>query len=164
MKKFKLYHLIYHKDILNIELSNHKINNNIFLGNQIASSDINFIKSNNITHILNISHEIPNSFNHIVYLNIPISTKHLYSNLDHLFQLSNTFLTNIINNDYKVLIHCKYGHTRSALFLAIFLIHFYNYKPDYVINLIRNIRPNTLLRVNIINHIYNYYNKYISDK
>jgi protein-tyrosine phosphatase len=157
MKKFKLYYKIYSKDILN-ELSYHKINNNIYLGNQFASNDYDFIKSNNISHIINVTKNIPNSFNNIIYLNIPIDTSNLNDNLNHLFDLSNKFFSNIIKNNQKVLIHCKYGHTRSALFLAIFLIYYYKYKPDYVINLIRNIRPNTLLRLNVIKKIYDYYN------
>ena len=157
MNKFKLYHKKYIKEFPN-EIPYHKITNNIFLGNQIASVDIDFIKSNNITHIINVTKNIPNSFNNIIYLNIPIDTSNLNDDLYHYFDLSNKFFSNIIKNNQKVLIHCKYGHTRSTLFLAIFLIYYYNYKPDYVINLIRNIRPNTLLRINVIKKIFNYYN------
>ena len=159
--KFYLFHKNYINTILDEELSYHQINNNIFLGNIKAARDINFIESNNITHIINVTSNIPNYFDNINYLNIPINTNNLNNpyNFDYYFNLSNSFLSNIINNNYKVLIHCKYGHTRSTLFLTIFLIYYYNLTPDQAIYYIRSIRPNTLLRIIIIKIIHNWYNK-----
>ena len=167
MKKFKLFYIdkndyiIKYKNNKLNEKSYHKITNNIYLGNINSSKDLEFLNNNNIKYILNVTKDIPNLFNNITYLNIPITTNNLDDDLNHYFILSNNYLSNIIKNNQKVLIHCKYGHTRSALFLAIFLIYYYNYKPDYVINLIRNIRPNTLLRINILKIIYNYKKNYL---
>ena len=159
--KFYLYHKQFNNTTLIDELPYHKITNNIFLGNINCASNIDFLLSNNISHILNVTSNIPNYFNQFEYLNIPINTNNLDNNLDHFFNKSNSFLSDIINNNKKVLIHCKYGHTRSALFLTIFLIYYYHLTPEQAIYHIRSIRPKTLLRIKIIDIIYKWYHKYI---
>jgi hypothetical protein len=135
-----------------------KITNNIWLGNKYAALDSKFIKKNNIKRIINITPNILNyNFPNVKYLRIPIETiklknkenkfKHIIINTKS-FNKYNImiyyFIEEGLKNKENILIHCKKGHTRSAISLLYYLINkCKNITQKQIIKYIQNKRDNT---------------------
>ena len=116
---------------------------NLWLGNYISSQDGIFLKKNNIKNIINVTPDFPNYFQRkINYLNIPIKDNKIYHDififhLPYVFQ----FIENSLNNNQGILIHCKKGHKRSAVYVLLYLCHKYNINRYTSKDYIKRLRP-----------------------
>lgn len=104
---------------------------------------IEFFKSNGITHVISLTSTIPLVMKYtkkISHVHIPI-----YSTPDNhqLFQIKK-LLRDIKSESGKIVVHCQYGQERTGIFLAIYLILFYNLTPKEAIKKIRKKRPGSL--------------------
>ena len=146
-----------------------KITENIWLGNKDAALDYNFLKKNNIKRIINVTPNIPfSNFKNIKYLRIPIET-FKYTNTEnkfnHIITDCNTFNKyNILVyhfikeaqlKNYNVLIHCRKGHTRSAIVLLYYLFTTTYNNKNIIIKDIQNKRNNTFKNYTYILNINN---------
>ena len=107
----------------------HNANNimkGLWLGNKKAAKNIDFLNTNNITYIINVSDHIDNYFEYdkkFKYLRVPINNKVsniriLRENLDDIYD----FIDSARKNQDNVLVHCKKGHRRSALIVAYYIM------------------------------------------
>lgn len=151
-----------------------KITNNIWLGNKYAASDNEFIQKNNIKRIINVTSNIENNkYKNIKYFRVPLDTVKIINkknkfnpiiidniNFDIYCKICNIFIEEGINNGENILIHCKKGHTRSAIILLNYLMYKYKNIPEKeIIKYIQNNRNNTLK-----NYTYIVYLNEISNK
>jgi len=96
----------------------------LYLGNEHNSATMEHLESKSITHIINITEEIPNTFEghwKFQYLRIefPDNEKGYIPNvIDEAFQ----FIDNAKNNNGKVLVHCRLGVSRSASLVIAYLL------------------------------------------
>lgn len=120
-----------------------KILPNIYLGDKRAASSDNFFDKANITSVLNMTPNIPNSFCSIEtmeYLRIPVHDSHAKRDLNKMYQ----YFPVITEFMYKVsviekknlLVHCALGRQRSCAAIAAYLIKFYRMTPIQAMNFI----------------------------
>lgn len=107
----------------------------LFLGNVTSAVNLNFLKSNNITHILTIeSFPIPNYVSSnsnatIKYIQIADMTR---ENIIQYFPECIEFINSVLEDPEKkngVLVHCFYGVSRSATIVIAYLMK--KYKLSY---------------------------------
>lgn len=98
---------------------NHIIDN-LFLGDYRAADNLNLLKENKITHIINCAYNLPNKFpNDIAYLNLnlqDIPSQDLTKQVDQGYQFIKSNSTN------NILIHCVFGKSRSASVAIYYLM------------------------------------------
>jgi hypothetical protein len=136
---------------------------NLWLGNKQAALDEDFIKNNNIKHVVNVTDGIHCPFSFVTYLHIPIKDKKMcdIQSKDAMIQyidVAMKFILRALQNNEGVLVHCRKGHHRSANIVVIFLMKYlkFGYIPSIIY--INNIRPYALRRKTCINKwLLNYY-------
>ena len=112
---------------------------NLLLGSKENASDIVFLKTHNITTVINITNDIDNYFEKdIKYINIKIED----SIDENLLNILDKY-TNIINSELQnnnVFIHCNRGKSRSASFVIAYLLKFNNMNLYEAFNFVKNKR------------------------
>jgi len=96
---------------------------NIYIGNYSVSTNLKILQGLGISHIISVlptfNPPFPNDFK---YLHIPAyddETQNIYK----FFSESCQFISNTLNENGKILIHCMVGRSRSITILLAFLIH-----------------------------------------
>jgi hypothetical protein len=125
---------------------------NLWLGNSQAAADLNFIRTNNIRKIINITSDVPSYFsnmkdiNYLVFLaddkDICLNCKDFNTN----FIRCNNFILDGLKSNTGVLVHCKRGHHRSASIIAAFIIDVLHIDRDVAIKFINRKRRCALVR------------------
>lgn len=100
-----------------------QIISNLWLGNELAAGDDDFIKLNNIEKIVNISPDIPNYFSNVHYLRIPIKNRPKYYQLFKSYlNYSYFFIDTAVRRNKKVMIHSKNNSNLDTLLLIFYLM------------------------------------------
>lgn len=96
---------------------------NIYIGNYSTSTNLELLQGLGITHIITVlpsfNPPFPDKFN---YLHIQAYDDET-QNLAPFFQKTNQFITNVLTQRGKLLIHCMVGRSRSVSIFIAFLIH-----------------------------------------
>lgn len=96
--------------------------NKLYLSGDDVASNLNLLKENQITHILNLTTTFQNAFdNKFFYKTIRINDNLNESIYKH-FNDSFEFIDNAINNNGRVLVHCNMGVSRSPSFIIAYLL------------------------------------------
>jgi protein-tyrosine phosphatase len=124
--------------------ANHIINE-IYLSGYQKGSDYEFLKKNNITHIINCAatskNFTPVIYDDFTYLSLDIKDEPGFDIFFYIYQCID-FIENANNKNHrKILIHCYEGVSRAPTILSAYLIWKYNYERDYVIKLLKDKRP-----------------------
>ena len=135
--------------LLKIHYNSHptEIFNWLYLGTFTNACDIKELRRLKINYILNVAGECKNT-------NLPKDIKELhfdikdYENFElyDYFDEANEFINKCRLEGGVLLVHCKYGISRSASFIIAYLIKYMRYPADYAFNFVfqkRNkIKPN----------------------
>ncbi|VDP03244.1 unnamed protein product [Soboliphyme baturini] len=93
------------------------------LGSQDVAADFELLLANGITHILNVSFDVPNYFeNHFTYLHCPLLDDEkfdLTSFLDGCLK----FIEDALSSGGSVFVHCNAGISRSVAVAIAYLMH-----------------------------------------
>ena len=127
-----------------------KIMDGLFLGDILASQDLDFITLNSINHIVNTAAELPNSFENlgIEYLNLNwIQDKQMplfksYVDLEKMFE----FIQKQLNNKRCVMIVSTYGNNRAGCCLILFLMMRFRWTLNMTIQFVSARRGDFRLR------------------
>ena len=112
---------------LNVNISE-IIPNFLYLGNQMNSENLELLKSLKITHIINCTNNIKNSFPHdFKYHRVPIYDDY-DQHIDQYFEDCFKFINNCKKNKGRILIHCYAGISRSATITIAYIMKTNNYK------------------------------------
>lgn len=137
-------------DNIYIEKDVSEIYPGLWLGNYKSATSYEFIKKHDIKCIVNVTKDIPNNFDDIDYLHIPINDKDICSkSIDRilkLYDISTEFINSCLQKKYNILVHCKRGHHRSACIIVAYLIRYQNADLIDAINYIKSIRNYALVR------------------
>jgi dual specificity MAP kinase phosphatase len=99
---------------------NHNKKPFLFLGDMHNAYDRQDIDSNNIKYIINCTDDIPNKYDDIIYLRIPV-----YDNsgedISVYFDKAISFINEARDNDQSILVHCMAGVSRSATIVIEYL-------------------------------------------
>ena len=117
----------------------------LWLGNRHAALDANFIRSNNITVIVNASKDIPFiNDNAAKKYRVPVDDNLEPSEIDNMAKWSPEIVYMILR-EYQagntILVHCAAGMQRSAAIVAMTLIVMKQMNPDQAIQFIKSKRP-----------------------
>ncbi|KAK3734460.1 hypothetical protein RRG08_029135 [Elysia crispata] len=121
---------------------------NLYLGSAKNSADLAQLRQYGITHILNVTANVPNMFENeseFKYLQIPISD-HWSQNLAAFFPQAIKFIDEARDKQEGVLVHCLAGISRSVTVTVAYLMNrekmSLNHAYDHVKRCKPNISPN----------------------
>lgn len=126
--------------------SGDEIVSGIFLGNEEASQDPNFIKRNRITAIINCTPSVPNKFskNGIQYIRLPVDDSLKVGDINKMTAFMPYIvetLRELILKKHRVLVHCHAGMQRSAAVVSAYLMQYHGMTPMQSIRFIISKRP-----------------------
>ena len=115
----------------------HIINDKLFIGNMQSAQNHDILKQLRITHILNVTADIPcyhqgnDSGLNIKYLQIFVDD-HVNEDISIHFEEATSFIYNALNEDdnNRILIHCRQGISRSTSFVIAYLMK-YNHQSFF---------------------------------
>ena len=129
----------------------HEIIPRLWLGNAKSSMNIDFIKKNNITVVMNCTKDRPFLDNIPVKIRLPVHDNLEEEEIENMRQWSFETVYNVLKYyraGHTILIHCMAGIQRSAAVYAMFLIAYerlykknMNIHAEDVINYIKERRP-----------------------
>jgi len=99
----------------------------LWIGNSKLSYDKDFMISNNIRYIINLTYDVPNYFKNITYFNIPIrdtnfKDSELTMTTNQLFEVINKFIEKGYHHNIGIMIHDNNDASLASLFAAGFII------------------------------------------
>lgn len=122
--------------------------NNVWLGNWISASELEFLNQSNIKHIINVTKTIPNKYKFIDCTIIPIQDADACEeNLMDIIEQGADIINQMVQNDKSILIHCKRGHHRSASVVMCYLMKYHNMSLIDALLLVKIKRPTAFRRI-----------------
>eukprot|EP00049_Salpingoeca_infusionum_P007413 m.120424 g.120424 ORF g.120424 m.120424 type:complete len:424 (-) comp13688_c0_seq3:271-1542(-) len=97
---------------------------NLYLGAARDAESLETLRANNITHVLNLTRDVPNFFaskQNISYQQIPIEDG-FQQNIPQYFSLAFEFIDMARSRGEGILVHCKAGISRSAAFVIAYVM------------------------------------------
>jgi len=120
----------------------------LYLGNKMDATMLIRLRAANISHILNVTHDLPNVFEadgYFTYMQLPVQDN-WDGNLIDLFPNAFSFIDNALGKGGVVLVHCLVGISRSSTIIIGYLMLRYGYSLntayDHVKGKKSNIAPN----------------------
>jgi protein-tyrosine phosphatase len=133
-----------------------EVQSNLYMGSIKDAFDLKLLREHNITHILNISKEVPNFFpDAFEYKWIQISDK-LDVPISKFFEDSNLFILRGLEKG-SVLVHCACGISRSATIMLAFLVRHRDFEPMEALKFLRKKRPIVKPNAGFIQQLKRYY-------
>ena len=134
-----------------------KIFNWLYLGSFENACDIEELNRIKATHILNCAYECINK-------NISKNLKKLHLNIRDLdnfkllyyFEKANDFINQCKSEGGILLVHCKYGISRSSSIVIGYLIKFMNYTTDSALQFLYNKRSRVRPNKGFMEQLYEY--------
>lgn len=119
------------------------IGRRIYLGSCVQATNKNFLEKSGITHIVNVSKEIPNFYSHqFHYFNLKIQDNGLESFGKKDLENVSYFIDKCLQDkQHKVLIHCYSGRSRSVTVLTYYLCSKYSLSVETTIQYLKKKRP-----------------------
>ena len=129
----------------------------LYLGSFENACDLEELKRIKATHILNCAYECNNK-------NKPEDIKELHLNiydydnfeLFDFFEKGNDFINECRSKGGNILVHCKFGISRSASIVIAYLIKFMNYTRDSALQLLTEKRKQTRPNKGFMEQLHNY--------
>ena len=165
-KKCEICNQLIDSHLFKIHYNSHpsQILNWLYLGTFINACDIDELKRNNITYILNCAKEcintkLPESKKQ---LHLKIKDSEKFKIIDY-FEEANNFIHKCKKEGGNILVHCKFGISRSPSFIIAYLVKYYKFTVDKALKFVNlkrfQIKPNK----GFIEQLY-LYEKYIQEK
>ena len=121
----------------------HEVVPQLWLGNLGAAFDKKTLRAYGITHIVSVTNYGSNVAYYPLEFKYCVLTAddHPTFQLSTLFKSSNEFIASALQQGGTILIHCKFGRSRSATILAAFLIAHLQFTPMAAFAKLRTARP-----------------------
>ena len=134
---------------------------NIYLGNVHAADDEDYLKSYNITTVINCAVELYSSYKDLKFLEL-----RMYDYNDEplfpKFEIAYEFIK--LNNKGNILIHCFEGKSRSASLVVFYLMKEKGWDYDKCFKYMKEKRPIVYPTSGFEQQLRQYYDKYIKKK
>jgi protein-tyrosine phosphatase len=125
-----------------------KVFHNTYLGDSRAAQSDSFFEKGNITAVLNMTPNHPNTFcakDYIEYLRIPVHDTHGKRDVNKMYQyfslITEFMYKTSVMEGKNLLVHCALGRQRSCTAIAAYLIRFYNMTPLEAMDFVLKKKP-----------------------
>ena len=114
----------------------------LYLGSQDVAHDLELLKSNNITHILNVSTGVLNLFEEMfIYKTVEALDTPEFPLLEVLDECCEFIQDTFTKEKGVILVHCNAGISRSASVVIAYIIKFYAMTLEEGLNFVKKRRP-----------------------
>lgn len=130
----------------------HQIIDNIFLGSKSAAMNIDWLKQNKITHVLDIGSSFPIQHYEKDYNSLKICRTFILISdqtdvpIKSIFSLCHNIIDSCLNSNGKILVHCEMGISRSSTIIISYLMYKNKMAMDTALTIVKEkrsiIRPN----------------------
>lgn len=127
----------------------------LYLGSEKDSSDLEILKKYGISYILNVTHDKPNSFEHLPgfkYKKLPVEDN-WRANLSDMFPEAFQFIDEGITQNRGVLIHCLAGVSRSVTVTIAYLISALNMTLNEAYDFVKQRKPSVNPNLNFMGQL-----------
>lgn len=127
----------------------------LYLGSEKDSSDLELLKKYEISYILNVTHDKPNSFEHLPdfkYKKLPVEDN-WRANLSDMFPEAFQFIDEGITQNRGVLIHCLAGVSRSVTVTIAYLISALNMTLNEAYDFVKQRKPSVNPNLNFMGQL-----------
>jgi len=151
MSNLRYYH------IFGNEFDAQEIVDGVFLGSISASYNLNILKELGITHVVSViagyEPPFPSDFKYLVINALDNEN----NDLSNIFDESNTFIDQCLEDGGKVLIHCAAGRSRSASILIAYLMNTFGMNFFHSLRALQNKRKIVEPNPEFKKQLQNYY-------
>ena len=114
----------------------------MYLGTFDTACNISDLRRLGITYVLNLAGECKNTLlpKSITELHLKMKDMADFEVIDY-FEQANEFINKVRNSGGTMLIHCKYGVSRSPSFVTAYLVKYFGFNVQSALNFIRKKRP-----------------------
>ncbi|CAK94791.1 unnamed protein product (macronuclear) [Paramecium tetraurelia] len=135
-----------------------KIKDGVFLGDQFASQDLEFIVTNKVSRIVNCaSRQIPNHWESIgiIYLSFPWvdNDQQIIFQSDESINVAIKFIDDALINGESVIVLSARGHNRSVAVLCVYLMKKYRWTLYKTLQFMHNRRPDLEIKAHFFNQL-----------
>ncbi|XP_068689853.1 dual specificity protein phosphatase 7-like [Montipora foliosa] len=127
----------------------------LYLGSEKDSSDLELLTKYGISYILNVTHDKPNSFEHLPgfkYKKLPVEDN-WRANLSDMFPEAFEFIDEGITQNRGVLIHCLGGVSRSVTVIIAYLISTLNMTLNEAYDFVKQRKPSVNPNLNFMGQL-----------
>ena len=137
----------------------------LYLGTFVNACDINELRRIKVNYILNCASECKNKNlpKDIKELHLKVKDDENFKIIDY-FEEANEFIHKCKLEGGILLVHCKYGISRSASFVIAYLIKYMRYNVDYSFNFVYEKRSQIKPNKGFMNQLYIYEENYLRKK
>ena len=133
-----------------------QIDQNLFLSSWEPAMDINWLRAQRITHIVNLS-QLPNQYpTQCKYLTIPINDLET-ENIAQYFSAASNFIHQALMSGGRVLVHCMAGISRSPTIVIAYLVQKRGMSLQNAFNLVQQRRPIISPNQGFVNQLNRYF-------
>lgn len=125
-----------------------QVDENLFIGNEDSASDLDWLTSTGISHIINCAKEIPNFYEgQLRYLRLDLADgQNEVSTEDDLYRVAEgayRYINSILRRDpkVKILVHCRAGISRSSSIVVYYLMRRRGMSYDQALKYLKDRRP-----------------------
>ena len=94
----------------------------LYVGNKNDCNNREWLDNNDITHIINLTDDIPNHFDgDLNYLNLPIDDKNS-DDIKEKLKVAIDYIDNLKDNSNKILVHCDLGISKSIYIIVGYIM------------------------------------------
>jgi len=112
----------------------------VYISAVTGAANLDALVKEKITHVVDASGISYKHHDHISYLVISVEDDPK-ANIAQFFDETNTFITNAIRQNGRVLVHCHGGVSRSTTILIAFMMSYYRLPVHDALSEIKKVRP-----------------------
>ena len=166
-KECEICHRLIDSHLFKIHYNSHpsKIFNWLYLGSFSNACDVNELKFNGISNILNCAIECHNTKlpDNIKEMHLKIKDNEKFSIIGFLEQ-GTEYINKCKLGGCKLLVHCKFGISRSASFIIAYMIKYNNFTVDDALTFVKQKRNQVKPNKGFMNQLYEYEKKIENEK
>ena len=133
---------------------------NIFLGDRFAAADLENLKKNNITTVVNCAKEVASNYTDIRYIELSFED-YEGETIFPKFEVAYKFIKKHPENN--ILVHCAAGMSRSASVVIYYLMKEYKWDFETCLNYTKERRPVVSLNPGYEQQLTEYYEKNLKE-
>ncbi|CAI2386297.1 unnamed protein product [Moneuplotes crassus] len=136
-----------------------KIKDALFIGDELAAQDLEFVVNNKVTHVINCSgrqianHWEPIGVAYLTFYWLDVDNQVLFDKEGRITHEIFSFIEEAHENGESVLVHSNRGQSRASAVLAVFFMQKYKWTLFKTLEFLNSRRPDLEIRAAFINQL-----------